>query len=42
MWSISTEIGVCSPDMEANEIVEKEPQPRMSPGESLHIAHFRT
>jgi hypothetical protein len=42
MWSICMEIGVRSPDMEEYEVVEEEPYPRKTPGESLHRLHFQT
>jgi hypothetical protein len=39
---MSMEIGVISPDMEADEVVEENPWPRRSSGDSLHREHVWT
>jgi hypothetical protein len=36
------EIGIYFPDMEANEVVEEELEPRRALGDTLHRGHFWT
>jgi hypothetical protein len=39
MWFISMKTGVRSPDMEEDDILYEEPEPRSAPGDSLRRGH---